>query len=62
MLLELFLVGGTDDDATIAIAHFSEDGSEAEAEDDGNEDGTERIGHDLLEHLDKTFYLLLFFF
>ena len=54
MIVELLLVGRADHDASIAVADFPEDGGEAEAEDDGDENRPEGVGHDLLEHLRRS--------
>lgn len=38
-----------DDDASVAGARAPEEGGEAEAEDDGDDDAPEGVGHDALE-------------
>lgn len=62
MILDLLLVGRTDDDAPVRIAHFPEDGGETEAEDDGDEDRPEGVGHYFLEHLELRSTCSPFFF
>lgn len=67
MIVDLLMVGGTHDDAAVAVADFAEDGGETEAENDGNEYGAKVVGHDAFEnHVDrrgaKCYTSHLFFF
>ena len=62
VFVELLMVGGTDDDAPVAVTHATEDRGEAEAEDDRYHDGTELVGHDAFENHDARLTKCSFYF